>query len=60
MKQVDGQYPRIHRRESVSGRAVGPRWHDDVTHTIVYIYDNVLFLEAKLEVTSPRVVNDKQ
>jgi hypothetical protein len=33
-----GSYPGIHRRESVSRRAVGP---------------NVLFLEARLEVTSP-------
>jgi hypothetical protein len=32
-------YPRIHRWVSVSRRAVGPRWHDDVAYTIVYIYD---------------------
>jgi hypothetical protein len=54
-------YPRIHRWESVSRRAVGSRWHDDVACTIVYIYDNLLFLEVRLEVaTSVRVVNGKQ
>jgi hypothetical protein len=48
-------YPRIHRWASVSRRAVGPRWHDDVANKIVYmhIYNNVLFLEARLEICRP-------
>jgi hypothetical protein len=45
-----GLYPRIHHRD-VSGRAVGPRWHDAVADTIhnSIDIDNVLFLEARLE-----------
>jgi hypothetical protein len=37
-------------------RTVGPRWHDAVAYTL-YIHDNVLFLEASLEVTSAHIVS---
>jgi hypothetical protein len=59
--QTTDFYPRIHRWESVSRRAVWwPRWYGDVAYTI---YDNLLFLDARLEmwcVTTARIVNDKQ
>jgi hypothetical protein len=33
----------LHCWENVSRRAVGPRWHDDVTYTIVQIWQCVIF-----------------
>jgi hypothetical protein len=49
--------PRIHRRESVVRRAVGPRWLDRCRLHDSFDNDNVLFLEARLEVTSARMTN---
>jgi hypothetical protein len=58
LRQITDFYPVIHRSEIVSIRAVGPRWHDDVFYTTLIVdNDNVLFLEARLEVASSRALS---
>jgi hypothetical protein len=52
-----GLYPRIHRGEIVSRRAVGPRWHDAVAQQCVIFRSEVGILQP---CQRARIVLDKQ
>jgi hypothetical protein len=57
---TSGFYPWIHRWESVSRRAVGPRWHDNVAYTVCRLWQCVMSRSEFGSHRCARVVNGKQ